>query len=290
MESGMEIGQIASYTTTFTQKDFDRFAILSGDDNPIHVDPEFSARTKFGKTVAHGMLLYSTIGRCLGSLMPGSGTVQIAQELMFPNPTFVGQEIMVQLEITAFPSPATIEINTNITQSDGKMGCVGKTLVWLPGAKVDYNQHSFAIPRYESESQEHRGLKIGQKTSKKRVFTRQDLIDFCVLVDETNPIFTDRDHAESIGFRDVILPGGLLGGVVSDILGTELPGRGTNWLKQKYHFLNPAYPDDEITASVEIIRLRPEKDLVSLRSTLTNQNGEIVVDGETLVWVSDLEQ
>ena len=44
---------------TLTQQDFDLFAKLSGDSNPIHVDPEFSARTRFGKTVSHGMLLFS---------------------------------------------------------------------------------------------------------------------------------------------------------------------------------------------------------------------------------------
>jgi acyl dehydratase len=108
-------------------------------------------------------------------------------------------------------------------------------------------------------------------------------------VEDTNPIFKDRDHAQSLGFRDMPLPGGLLGGIVSDLLGTQLPGRGTNWLKQKYHFLKPTYPGEEITARVEIIRLRPEKELVNLRTILTNWNGEFVVDGEALVWVSDLE-
>ena len=124
---------------------------------------------------------------------------------------------------------------------------------------------------------------------KSRIFTKDDLIEFLDLVDDTNDIFTNRDYAQAMGFRDVLLPGGLLGGIVSDLLGTQLPGRGTNWLKQKIHFLNPAYPDEEITTRVEIIRLRPEKDLVNLRTTLTNQRNEIVFDGEAMVWVSDLE-
>jgi len=50
---------IADWTPT--QADFDAFAAVSGDDNPIHVDPEFSAHTRFGRTVAHGMLLYSRL-------------------------------------------------------------------------------------------------------------------------------------------------------------------------------------------------------------------------------------
>ena len=63
----MEIkpGAVAILRRTFGQRDFDRFAALSGDDNPIHVDPEFAGRTRFGRTVCHGMLLYSTICRAL---------------------------------------------------------------------------------------------------------------------------------------------------------------------------------------------------------------------------------
>ncbi len=290
----MNIGQFATFTKTFTQEEFDLFAKLSGDDNPIHVDPEFSARTKFGKTVAHGMLLYSTIGRCLGALMPGSGTVQIFQELMFPNPTFVDQEIIVHLKVVDFPTPDRALITTNVIQPDGKLGCEGKTLVWLPGTRPDYAQISYSPPKYESDvdrrdAEEHRGLRIGDKTSQTRTFSLDDISAFRDLVSEENATIADSGYAQLLGFKRTIVPGGLLGGTVSDILGTKLPGRGTNWLKQKYHFLAPAYPDEEITTMVEIIRLRPEKDLVNLRTTLINPHGKIFVDGEALVWVSDLE-
>ncbi len=53
----LQVGQIESVKRVFSQTDFNRFAALSGDDNPIHIDPEFSAKTKFGQTVAHGMFL-----------------------------------------------------------------------------------------------------------------------------------------------------------------------------------------------------------------------------------------
>ncbi len=63
----MQVGQVESVNRVFSQTDFDRFAALSGDDNPIHVDAEFSARTRFGRTVAHGMLLYSIACSVLGA-------------------------------------------------------------------------------------------------------------------------------------------------------------------------------------------------------------------------------
>ena len=60
----------ATLVRSFTQADFDAFATLSGDDNPIHVDPEFSAGTRFGKTVAHGALLCSVLRGLVAQLAP----------------------------------------------------------------------------------------------------------------------------------------------------------------------------------------------------------------------------
>ncbi len=68
-----EVGHVETLQHRFSQDDFDRFAALTGDDNPIHVDPEFSARTRFGKIVAHGMLLYGMICRVLSTQFPGCG-------------------------------------------------------------------------------------------------------------------------------------------------------------------------------------------------------------------------
>lgn len=81
----------------FTQREFDAFARLSGDDNPIHVDPEFSARTRFGKTVAHGALLCSVLRALCEKLAPGWR--QARQDVMFPAPTYVGETVTFTAEI-----------------------------------------------------------------------------------------------------------------------------------------------------------------------------------------------
>lgn len=79
-----------------TQADFDLFAEISGDDNPIHVDPDFSSRTRFGRTVSHGMLLYSWAWALLKAALPGQRPIQA--QLMFPNPCYAGDEIRFLLE------------------------------------------------------------------------------------------------------------------------------------------------------------------------------------------------
>ena len=82
-----------------TQDEFDAFARVSGDDNPIHVDPAFSARTRFGRTVSHGMLIYARLWAMLQQARPGAR--QVRQSMMFPNPCYSGEEVVLTLEETA---------------------------------------------------------------------------------------------------------------------------------------------------------------------------------------------
>ena len=68
------------------QSDFDRFAALSGDHNPIHVDPDYAAATRFGATVPHGMLLFTAVRGLIAGHYPGADLE--TQELMFPAPAW----------------------------------------------------------------------------------------------------------------------------------------------------------------------------------------------------------
>ena len=285
----LQAGQVESVKRVFSQTDFDRFAALSGDDNPIHVDPEFSAQTKFGRTVAHGMLLYSAACSVLGSRLPGPGTMQLEQELMFPSPTYVGEEVTIQLEVTKV-AEGLADLNTVVVRPDGNVGLQGRTLVRLPGV-IDFGGFS-KPPKSEHEASGDvflKGLEIGQRAEIRRIFTMQDLAQYADLTGDTNPIFTDASCARRLGLAGPMIPGGLLGSLFSCLLGTELPGQGTNYLKQRLEFLGPAYPDEELTATVEIIRIRPEKQLVNLSTVCTNPAGEAVCQGEALVLVSDVE-
>jgi acyl dehydratase len=109
-----------------------------------------------------------------------------------------------------------------------------------------------------------------------KVFSAADIAEYSELTGDTN-------------FEEGTVPGLLLGGMISNLLGTKLPGRGTNWLKQRYAFPAQAHIGEIITAKVEITRIRPEKELVNLRVTCTTPNGEVVCRGESLVLVADLE-
>ena len=289
MSESLQVGQGESIRRTFSQSDFDRFAALSGDDNPIHIDPAFSARTKFGRTVAHGMFLYSTVCGLLGARLPGPGTVQIEQELMFPTATPTGEEIEIRVEVTAVqPTESLAELDTTVIRPDGNNGLQGRTLVSLPHALGGLAFGS-PIPASPSvDSQPFKGMELGQSAGTARIFSTADLDEYADLTGDINPITTDEGYARSLGLEARLVPGGLLGGLFSYLLGTRLPGPGTNYLKQRLRFPNPAYAGQELGARVEIVRLRPEKQLVNLGTTCTDPSGRIVCHGEALVLVSDV--
>lgn len=104
-----------------TQAEFDAFAEVSGDDNAIHVDPGFSARTAFGRTVSHGMLIYSKLWGLLQRHHPG--TRQVSQTMMFPNPAFTGEEIGLSVSETA---PGRLAMRA-VRTADGAEVLIGET-------------------------------------------------------------------------------------------------------------------------------------------------------------------
>jgi acyl dehydratase len=121
-------GTTVTTTVTFTQADFDAFAGLSGDDNPIHVDPAFAAQTRFGRPVAHGMLLYGVICGLLSAHFPGA--TQRSHSFIFPAPTLAGEEMTVAAEVVAvFPAQPAARLQTTLTNSRGEVTCEGETVL-----------------------------------------------------------------------------------------------------------------------------------------------------------------
>lgn len=90
---------LAAAEWTPSQAEFDAFARLSGDDNPIHVDPAFSARTRFGRTVSHGMLIHARLWALMCQARPGAALR--VQNLMFPAPAFAGEALRLEVRATA---------------------------------------------------------------------------------------------------------------------------------------------------------------------------------------------
>ena len=124
-------------------------------------------------------------------------------------------------------------------------------------------------------------LAEGQEVRASRTFTADDVAAYRALSGDVGLGFGAANSSATV-------PGPLLSGMFSDLLGTQLPGPGTNWLKQSLRFPAVAEVGERVTAVVQITRLRPEKALVNLRTTCVTLAGTVVCEGEALVLVKDL--
>ncbi len=119
----MNQASLVSIERSFSQADFDQFARLSGDNNPIHVDPDFSSRTRFGRTVAHGLLLCSVLRGLIEQLLPGGSLLD--QSVMFPAPTFAGERMCFSVTVINTDDRWT-DIKLEVSRiEDGTVTCQG---------------------------------------------------------------------------------------------------------------------------------------------------------------------
>jgi 3-oxoacyl-[acyl-carrier protein] reductase len=93
------VGYEALLERTLSVADIEAFAALTGDDNPIHLDPAFAARTQFGRPIAHGMLSASFVSTVIGTMLPGPGALWTGLRLQFLRPAFAGDLLTVTLRV-----------------------------------------------------------------------------------------------------------------------------------------------------------------------------------------------
>jgi len=253
---GLSVQDESVHDVTFTQEQFDEFARLSGDDNPIHVDSTFAVGTRFGRTVAHGMFLFSVMSAELARV---EGFRPVYQELLFNGPTFAGEPMTLEV------NPVGGGFEEHFLNSEGAQVTSGLALGAAPAPPA---------PVPVDLSTVLKRLQIGMDVSRVRAFTKADVEGYRALVDD--PL----DYGLEV-------PGPLLGGLVSALLGVEMPGPGANWLKQRYTFVQPVLIGAPVRATVTICRLRPQKELVNL-TTIVEVRGETAVVGEALVLVRDV--
>ena len=108
----IEINQVYIHDFKFSQNDVNRFAEVTGDNNPVHTNVEFAARTMFKKPIMHGMLGASLFSKVFGTIFPGEGTIYLKQSLSFLKPMYVDidyQAIFTVREIIGDKNRAVIE-------------------------------------------------------------------------------------------------------------------------------------------------------------------------------------
>jgi 3-hydroxybutyryl-CoA dehydratase len=125
-----QIGRRAEYTRTITEDDIERFAEVSGDHNPVHLDAEYAARTPFGGRIAHGILSAAFISAVLGNDLPGPGAIYLGQTLKFLAPVRIGDTITASVEVIAVREEKRIvTLRTDCTNQNGAVVLTGEAVM-----------------------------------------------------------------------------------------------------------------------------------------------------------------
>lgn len=125
-------------------------------------------------------------------------------------------------------------------------------------------------------------ISLGDNASLTRTLTRKDIQLFAIMSGDVNPAHVDEEYANSSQFHHIIAHGMWGGALISTVLGTQLPGPGTIYLKQDFTFRRPVSLGDNLTVTVTVVEKR-EHHQVLLDCVCTNQDGEVVIDGQALV-------
>jgi acyl dehydratase len=127
-------------------------------------------------------------------------------------------------------------------------------------------------------------MNIGDTARRTRKVTAHDIELFTELTGDRNPLHYDAEAASRSRFGGIIVQGGVTSGLLNAVVAEDLPGPGSVFLQVDWSFRAPVRPGDVITAEVEVLEARKDKPLTKLRTTITNQDGTVVLDGSALVW------
>lgn len=126
-------GDSARLSKTIMEPDIIGFAELTGDRNPVHLDPDFAATTIFGQRVAHGIMAAALISAVLGTRLPGPGAVYLSQTLRFLKPVFIGDTITARVKVReVFTEKKRVVVATSCINQHDDTIAEGESVLLIP--------------------------------------------------------------------------------------------------------------------------------------------------------------
>ena len=132
--------------------------------------------------------------------------------------------------------------------------------------------------------------RVGQRAERTRTVSARDIELFTEITGDRNPLHYDEAAAGRTRFGGLIVQGGVTSGLLNAVVAEELPGPGSVFLQVDWRFLAPVRPGDRITAEVEVVERRTDKPITTLRTTITDQDGRVVLDGRAVTWTEPLRR
>ena len=128
-------------------------------------------------------------------------------------------------------------------------------------------------------------VRIGKTASRSRTITEKDVIAFAGLIDDSNPVHLDAEYAKTTMFGERIAHGMHSASFFTTLIATRLPGIEGIYVSQDLKFIRPVRIGDTITAQATVVEKNDAKRRLTLKTTVTNQRGEMVIDGKAVIAV-----
>ena len=115
----IKLGSKYSFSRTITSDDVLEYALLTGDQNPLHVNEKFAKKSQFGKNIVHGMLTASLFSTLIGMCCPGQNSLYLGQTLKFKIPLFYNETVLVSgIVLRKVDALKIIIMSTEITRGN----------------------------------------------------------------------------------------------------------------------------------------------------------------------------
>lgn len=128
----LSVGLSESIETTVTQADVQAFAEVTGDNNPVHLDPDYAATTSFERPIAHGMLTAGFISAAIGTKLPGPGCIYLEQTLKFRAPVYIGATVVTTVTVKELNERRRRAVIETLCTVDNKKVVTGEATIMLP--------------------------------------------------------------------------------------------------------------------------------------------------------------
>jgi acyl dehydratase len=129
---------------------------------------------------------------------------------------------------------------------------------------------------------------VGQRAELTREISQQDIVLFTAISGDRNPLHYDEELARVTRFGGIVVQGGVTSAILNAVVAEKLPGPGTVFLHVDWGFKAPVRPGDKIIGAVEVTKVRRDKPITELKTTVTRDDGTVVLEGNALCYTMPL--
>lgn len=131
---------------------------------------------------------------------------------------------------------------------------------------------------------------VGQKAERSRKIEATDIERFTEISGDRNPLHYDAEIAKSTPFGRIVVQGGVTSAILNALVAEDMPGPGTVFLQANWSFKAPVRPGDTITGGAEVLEVREDKPITKLRTTVTRDDGTVVLDGDAVCYTMPIKR